>query len=230
MFSHLDPRTILYYIVVSQIILLLDASVLLEASTVLLFTLPFWFNHQWRLAGGIVVLYFLQLTASLFWLPHVNNAVLLYPLSMLTTGFRELVPGILVGLIAFKFTTLAAWISLFKKWHLPKFFTVSFAVFFRFFPTIRADYRQIRDALAFRGIERGFLGFVKHPGQTFELILIPLLMNASQVASDLTISVLTKGLGLTGRQTSMVVLRLTKADAFYLAVGSVPILLALGGF
>ena len=106
MFSHLDPRTILYYIVVSQIILLLDASVLLEASTVLLFTLPFWFNHQWRLAGGIVVLYFLQLTASLFWLPHVNNAVLLYPLSMLTTGFRELVPGILVGLIAFKFTTL----------------------------------------------------------------------------------------------------------------------------
>src|SRR5690625_7149235 len=82
----------------------------------------------------------------------------------------------------------------------------------RFFPTIREDYHRIRQAMVFRGIGTGFWDLVKHPIQTLEFILIPLLMNATQVSEDLTISSLTKGLSLPGKHTSIVQLKMTAYD------------------
>ncbi|MDN6630055.1 MAG: energy-coupling factor transporter transmembrane protein EcfT, partial [Staphylococcus equorum] len=103
-------------------------------------------------------------------------------------------------------------------------------VIFRFFPTLREDYHQIRNAMAFRGIERGPIAFIKHPIQTFEFILIPLLIKASQVAQDLTISALTKGLSMPVRQTSIIQLQLTKTDFVYMLIAFLPIIIYLGEF
>lgn len=161
-------------------------------------------------------------------MPNINNAMLLYPLSMVANGFRELIPGIIVGIYALKLTHSGEWISLFKKWHFPKFFIVPFSVIFRFFPTVRQDYRQIRNAMAFRGIDRGPVAFIKQPIQTFEFILIPLLMNASQVAQDLTISALSKGLSISGKQTSIITLRMTKIDFAYMVITLIPIIIYIG--
>ncbi|MDN5811366.1 MAG: energy-coupling factor transporter transmembrane protein EcfT, partial [Tetragenococcus koreensis] len=167
---------------------------------------------------------------AFIFLPNIHNAVLLYPLSMIANGFRELIPGIIVGIYALKLTHSEEWISLFKKWHFPKYFIVPFSVIFRFFPTLREDYHQIRNAMAFRGIERGPIAFIKHPIQTFEFILIPLLIKASQVAQDLTISALTKGLSMPVRQTSIIQLQLTKTDFVYMLIAFLPIIIYLGEF
>lgn len=226
---HFDPRTILYLLLISQIILFLDISIFIEVITVIILVVPFFISKQFKWGLRIGIVYSLQLFIAFIILPNINNAVLLYPLSMVANGFRELIPGMIVGIYAIKLTHSGEWISLFKKWHFPKFFIVPFSVIFRFFPTAREDYRQIRNAMAFRGIERGPVAFIKQPIQTFEFILIPLLMNASQVAQDLTISALTKGLSIPGKQTSIINLRMTKVDFIYMVIALVPIIIYLGG-
>lgn len=226
---HFDPRTILYLLLISQIILFLDISIFIEVITVIILVVPFFISKQFKWGLRIGIVYSLQLFIAFIILPNINNAVLLYPLSMVANGFRELIPGMIVGIYAIKLTHSGEWISLFKKWHFPKFFIVPFSVIFRFFPTAREDYRQIRNAMAFRGIERGPVAFVKQPIQTFEFILIPLLMNASQVAQDLTISALTKGLSIPEKQTSIINLRMTKIDFIYMVIALVPIIICLGG-
>ncbi|MDN6670498.1 MAG: energy-coupling factor transporter transmembrane protein EcfT, partial [Tetragenococcus koreensis] len=178
---HFDPRTVLFLLLISQIILFLDISIFIEVITVIILVVPFFISKQFKWGLRIGIVYSLQLFIAFIILPNINNAVLLYPLSMVANGFRELIPGMIVGIYAIKLTHSGEWISLFKKWHFPKFFIVPFSVIFRFFPTAREDYRQIRNAMAFRGIERGPVAFIKQPIQTFEFILIPLLMNASQV-------------------------------------------------
>lgn len=227
---HFDPRTILYLLLISQIILLLDISIFIEIITVIILIIPFFISKQFRPGLIIIMVYSLQLFLAFFVLPTVDNATLLYPLSMVANGFRELIPGIIVGIYALKLTHSGEWISLFKKWHFPKFFIVPFSVIFRFFPTMRQDYRQIRNAMAFRGIERGPIAFIKQPVQTFEFILIPLLMNASRVAQDLTISALTKGLSISGKQTSIITLHMTKVDFIYMIIALVPIIIYIGEF
>lgn len=73
------------------------------------------------------------------------------------------------------------------------------------------------------------MGLGEHPIQTLEFILIPLLMNATQVSEDLTISSLTKGLSLAGKHTSIVKLKMTAYDWIYAVLAFVPIILHLGG-
>ncbi|MCF1585308.1 energy-coupling factor transporter transmembrane protein EcfT [Tetragenococcus koreensis] len=226
---HFDPRTVLFLLLISQIILFLDISIFIEVITVIILVVPFFISKQFKWGLRIGIVYSLQLFIAFIILPNINNAVLLYPLSMVANGFRELIPGMIVGIYAIKLTHSGEWISLFKKWHFPKFFIVPFSVIFRFFPTAREDYRQIRNAMAFRGIERGPVAFIKQPIQTFEFILIPLLMNASQVAQDLTISALTKGLSIPEKQTSIINLRMTKIDFIYMVIALVPIIICLGG-
>jgi len=229
MVFHFDPRTILYFLLISQIVLLLDSSIFIEIITVIIFILPFFISKQFKWGLVIIIVYSLQLFTAFTILPTINNTMLLYPLSMVANGFRELTPGIIVGIYALKLTRSAEWISLFKKWRFPKFFIVPFSVIFRFFPTMREDYHQIRNAMAFRGIERSIVAFIKHPLQTFEFILIPLLMNASQVAQDLTISALTKGLSIPGKQTSIINLHMTKTDLIYMMIAFIPIVIYIGG-
>ena len=83
----------------------------------------------------------------------------------------------------------------------PEAVVIPCVVVIRFFPTIAEDYRQIRNAMALRGIASGGWGLVRHPAQSLEYILIPLLMNATNVAQDLSVAALTKGLGREGRMT-----------------------------
>ena len=57
-----------------------------------------------------------------------------------------------------------------------------------------------------------------------EYILMPLLMNGNNVAQDLSVAALTKGIGLPGTHTCMVELKLTVWDFVYPALCTLPLL------
>ena len=65
---------------------------------------------------------------------------------------------------------------------------------------------------------------LRHPVQSLEYILMPLLMNSNNVAQDLSAAALTKGIGLPGRHTCMTELRLTAWDFLYPALCTLPLL------
>ncbi|MDN6848104.1 MAG: energy-coupling factor transporter transmembrane protein EcfT, partial [Tetragenococcus koreensis] len=90
---HFDPRTVLFLLLISQIILFLDISIFIEVITVIILVVPFFISKQFKWGLRIGIVYSLQLFIAFIILPNINNAVLLYPLSMVANGFRELIPG-----------------------------------------------------------------------------------------------------------------------------------------
>ena len=99
--------------------------------------------------------------------------------------------------------------------HVPESVIIPCAVVVRFFPTVQEDYHQIHNAMALRGIAEGKGALLLHPMQSLEYILMPLLMNGNNVAQDLSVAALTKGIGLPGTHTCMTELHLTVWDFIY---------------
>ncbi|MGX7092605.1 energy-coupling factor transporter transmembrane component T [Hutsoniella sourekii] len=223
----LDPRSKLAILIIA--IILMAQSLFLWAETlwILFLLLLFVVGKRLKLACVFFTCYLIQIIIYLWILPHIGNSFIYYMLSFLSIGLRDMMPGLIAGTYALTTTPVEEWIALCKQYGLPKFVTIPLAVTGRFFPTIKNDYQQIRHALAFRGITIGAWGSIRHPLQSLEYGLIPLLMNASQVAEDLTIANLTKGLGIKHKQTSLIQLRLSLYDYIYLVLALIMLIVTL---
>lgn len=145
----------------------------------------------------------------------------LHVVSALAVGVTMMLPCFITG--AYAFTTTSARRD--AAHHVPEAVVIPCVVVIRFFPTIAEDYRQICNAMALRGIASGGWGIVRHPAQSLEYILIPLLMNATNVAQDLSVAALTKGLGREGEHTSHTKIRMTVIDWLVMIVVTVPLAL-----
>ncbi len=170
------------------------------------------------------MLYFGLLAVDLFVVPRAGESVLLNLLSLVSVGVRMMLPCIITGAYAFSTTTVGELTAALRRMHLPESIIIPCAVVVRFFPTVGEDYRHIRAAMALRGIAAGRGALLRHPVQSLEYILMPLLMNSNNVAQDLSAAALTKGIGLPGRHTCMTELRLTAWDFLYPALCTLPLL------
>lgn len=225
----LDPRVKLFLLILAAVYIAMPLSFWVETILILIYVLPFFLIGLYKWGLLFLSIYGLQISLSILLLPKVELGFFVYILSFLVFGLRFLLPSMIAGAYAMKTTAVSEWIPAFKKMRLPNWLLIPLAVMARFFPTIREDYSHIRQAMAFRGIGTGFWDLIKKPIQTLEFILIPLLMNATQVAEDLTISSLTKGLSLPGVHTSVVHLKMTYFDYLFIVLALVPLLLHTGG-
>ena len=135
-----------------------------------------------------------------------------------------MLPCIITGAYVFSTTTAGELTCALRRMHVPESVIIPCVVVVRFFPTVKEDYRQIRAAMALRGIAEGKAALLRHPAQSLEYILMPLLMNGNNVAQDLSVAALTKGIGLPGKHTCMVELKLTAWDFVYPALCTLPLL------
>lgn len=226
---NLDPRTKLFFLILAAIYISLQLPLGIEILVVLIYILPLFLAGLYKWGWVFIGIYVLQIVGGVFLLPQIEGGFLIFIVSFLTHGARMLLPSMIAGFYAMKTTAVSEWIAAFKKLRFPNWLLIPLAVMARFFPTIQEDYRQIRKAMAFRGIGTTFLDLLKNPVQTLEFILIPLLMNATNVSEDLTVSSLTKGLSLPGRHTSIVRLKLKAYDWVMIIVAAFPLLISLGG-
>lgn len=224
----LDPRTKLLLLILAAVYIGLQLPLAVEVLLLFIYLLPFFIARLYKWGFIFLGVFVLQILGGVYLLPHINIGFLIFIVSFLTHGFRMLMPSIIAGFYAIKTTAVSEWIAAFKKLHFPNWLLIPLAVMARFFPTIQEDYRHIRKAMAFRGIGTGFWDLIKNPVQTLEFILIPLLMNATTVAEDLTVSALTKGLSLPGHHTSIVHLQMQLVDWLFIALSFLPLILNLG--
>lgn len=134
-----------------------------------------------------------------------------------------MLPCIITGAYVFTTTSMSEFIAALRLLHIPENMIITCSVVVRFFPSVKEDYSYIRDALALRGIGEDRIYFIKHPFESLEYILMPLLMNASNVAQDLSIAALTKGIGIRKAHTSICTLKLKVCDIVYPLLCTLPI-------
>ena len=66
-----------------------------------------------------------------------------------------MLPCFITGAYAFTTTSASEFICSMRRMHAPEAVVIPCVVVIRFFPTIAEDYRQIRNAMALRGIAAG---------------------------------------------------------------------------
>ena len=220
----MDPRAKLYLLLLANLMLLFHVGTGAEAAATALCLLLFFLSGKAR-AGHDKEVHGQQTKVQHRQpYPRAGESVLLNLLSLVSVGVRMMLPCIITGAYAFSTTTVGELTAALRRMHLPESIIIPCAVVVRFFPTVGEDYRHIRAAMALRGIAAGRGALLRHPVQSLEYILMPLLMNSNNVAQDLSAAALTKGIGLPGQHTCMTELRLTAWDFLYPALCTLPLL------
>ena len=224
----LDPRTKLYLVALANLLLFFHVDVVVESLTVLLLLLPLLGAGRWAAAVRFGCIYVLLLVGT--WASTLDDGgSWLHMLGLLCVGIRMMMPCLIAGIYAFTTTTASQFVCALRRMRIPETIVIPCVVCIRFFPTIHDDYHQIRDAMALRGIAQGTFALLRHPAQSLEYILMPLLMNATGVAQDLSVAALTKGIGIRGPHTCHTEIRMHGIDWAWMVICTVPLALGIGG-
>ena len=217
----MDPRAKLYLLLLANLMLFFHVSLAAEAIMAALFLLLFFLSGCYAAGLRLTAIYGVLLALDLWAVPRAENSPFLNVLALFSVGIRMMLPCIITGAYAFSTTTAGELVCALRSMHVPESVIIPCAVVIRFFPTVGEDYRQIRAAMALRGIAEG--------KAALEYTLMPLLMNGNNMAQDLPVAALTKGIGLPGRHTSMIELCPKAADILYSLLCTLPMLLFWGG-
>lgn len=77
---------------------------------------------------------------------------------------------------------------------IPKPIIISLVVMFRYIPTLKTEYKMIKNTMDIRGLCNTWLKKLTHPIKTIEYILVPLLMRCLKVSDELAASAATRGM------------------------------------
>ena len=119
--------------------------------------------------------------------------------------------GLLAGVVI-STTRVGEFLSAMARLHVPKKLTIPLAVMLRYLPTIREDWRFIKDAMRLRDVSPTFIGFLKAPAMTVNCIYVPLLTAASRAADELSIAAVTRGIENPKPRTCLVEIHMQAAD------------------
>ena len=119
--------------------------------------------------------------------------------------------GMLAGTVIAT-TRVNEFLSAMARLRCPRKLTIPLAVMLRYLPTIREDWRFIRDAMRLRDMSPSLWGFLKAPAMTVNCLYVPLLTAASRAADELSIAAVTRGIENPKPRTCLVTIRMTAAD------------------
>lgn len=114
-----------------------------------------------------------------------------------------------------------------QRLRLPQAVTIPLVVMFRYIPTLRIEYRMIRNTMDIRGISDTAWKQIIHPLATIEYILIPLLMRCLKVTDELAASGTTRGLELEEKRYALNSVRFSWKEYAVTALGIVFLALLL---
>ncbi|PST45726.1 cobalt ABC transporter permease [Bifidobacterium callitrichos] len=224
----LDPRAKLYLLLLANLMLFFHVGLVTQIVMVVLFLTPLAAAGRLRMAARFAVLYAV-LTALGMLDPDAMGVPQLHVVAALAVGVSMMLPCFMTGAYAFTTTSASAFVCAMRRMRVPETVVIPCVVIIRFFPTILPDYRRIREAMALRGIASGAFAWIRHPAQSLEYVVVPLLMNATTVAQDLSVAALTKGLGRKGAHTSRTAIRMRASDWVIMSAATLPLALDIAG-
>ncbi|MDO5725898.1 MAG: energy-coupling factor transporter transmembrane component T [Tissierellia bacterium] len=115
--------------------------------------------------------------------------------------------GIMILWISLKMKS-GHFIAAMEAMHLPKEITIILAVVLRFFPTLKSELDNIKDAMKLRNIEFNLKNMIRRPAKTIEFAGIPLIMRSMTLSEGLSAAAMCRGLDLDKRSSSYIPLKL----------------------
>ena len=191
----LDPRCKILLLVCIGFVSYFLAGEVVSLALMLVYGLLIAVGNGGKWAAKMIVTYIV--------VAYVQVPVLSVIMSVFGVTLLKLVPIVMMGLWILRTTYMDDLMVALQRMRLPQAVTIPLVVMFRYIPTLRIEYRQIRSTMDIRGISDTLWKRVAHPLASMEYILIPLLMRCLKVTDELAASGTTRGLELECRRYAL---------------------------
>lgn len=197
---HFEPRTKLFLLIAVNLVLLLSHAVWYECTLVLLCVLLLCSSGQPKSGMRFTILFLVMLAIDRFLVPYASGYVFTL-LSFIVISLRKFLPCLMIGKWILLTTETGEFIAAMWKVRLPQTAIIPISVVFRYFPTIKEEWGDIRAAMKLRGI-----------GLSLEHVMVPLLISAVNISEELSAAALCRGLDNPGRHTCMYEIGFKRSD------------------
>lgn len=171
-----------------------------------------------RLAFGMLGLY-ATMIACMIGVAQLDTDVLKTMFSSFFMLVRKMFPCGLLAAVIVSTTHVNEFMSSLSRMRVPRSVTIPLAVMLRYVPAIREDWRFIKDAMRMRGVNPSLAGFLRRPGMTVECLYVPLMMGASNVADELSMASVARGIENPAQRTCYAHIEFRASDALLVAGG-----------
>ena len=143
-------------------------------------------------------------------IPIIDNFLLMSIMMFKTVYFPFCAGVLLIG--SSKVSELIAFLRSVK---MPNSVIIVLAVIFRFFPAMIMDYKHIKNSLKLKGIGLSKFYYLRHPLKFMEYVFVPYVIISTNIANDLSISILCRGIDSGEKPTSIHKLKYKMTDYIF---------------
>lgn len=210
-YIHFDLRTKIIILIVVNVLLFLSTSFKLECILTVFCLLVTAIGGQPKSAFGFLVFFISMAAAEQFMIPSSKGAVSTLIL-FVAVAVRKILPCLMIGKWILATTGVSEFVAVMWKLKLPLNMIIPVSVVFRYFPTLKEEWKSLRIAMKMRGINI-----------SMEHVFVPLLISAINISDELSAAALCRGLDSPREHTTTCNIRFQGPD--YIAVISSVVLL-----
>ncbi|MGL6198915.1 MAG: energy-coupling factor transporter transmembrane component T [Lachnospiraceae bacterium] len=213
-FYNFDPRAKIIMLILCILTATMAPSLSYECFLIALIAVVGMLNGKMRYALFSGLFFALFYCFTIFYLSAGNGMAHTMFIAWMGLFYKVYPCGMLAGIIL-STTKVNEFLSAMNKAHISKKVVIPLAVMLRYIPTIREDWKYIKDAMRLRDISLSLKGFVTNPAMTLECLYVPLLTAASKAADELSIASITRGIENPEQRTCLVRINLQFMDILF---------------
>lgn len=142
------------------------------------------------------------------YLPRFIGSMIL----MFSICIRMFMPILLYAKVFIQTTKVSELITALYLLKIPRSLVIAFTVAIRFIPTAKEEFCNVKNAMYLRGISLSIKNICIHPTMVLDGFMVPLIVRASTIADELSVSSITRGIDNPSPRTSFYHLHINLKD------------------
>ena len=218
----LDIRTKIFILIIANILMFKMMPISMHLVIALCFSIYLGISSNFKRMIRFFGIYLFFTAYEVFFAHTVTLQVVDSFLLLTALMFKTLYFPLCAGMALVSSSKVSELICFLRGIRLPKKMIIVLAVLYRFFPVLLTDYKLIKNSLKMKGIgvSRGY--YLLHPFKFFEYIFVPYVIISTNIANELSVSCLCRGIDNEEKPTSYIELKFNKID--YLVMVAVTII------
>ncbi len=214
----LDIRTKIFILIIANILMFKMMSISTHLAIALCFSIYLGISSNFKRMIRFFGIYLFFTAYEVFFAHTVTLQVVDSFLLLTALMFKTLYFPLCAGMALVSSSKVSELICFLRSIRLPKKMIIVLAVLYRFFPVLLTDYKLIKNSLKMKGIgvSRGY--YLLHPFKFFEYIFVPYVIISTNIANELSVSCLCRGIDNEEKPTSYIELKFNKIDYLVMIV------------
>ena len=208
----LDIRTKIFILVIANILMFKMMTVPVHLIVALCFSIYLGISSSFKRMSRFFGIYLFFTAYEVFFAHTVTLQVIDSFLLLTALMFKTLYFPLCAGMALVSNSKVSELICFLRSIKLPKKMIIVLAVLYRFFPVLLTDYKLIKNSLRMKGIgvSRGY--YLLHPIKFFEYVFVPYVIISTNIANELSVSCLCRGIDNEEKPSSYIELKFNKSD------------------